>query len=576
MLGLAEFLGIQCEVLALANVSEHAAYLEKTVPRGGSCFVVNPEVIKEWIGTCNLSSDLVSFLLSRFPHVLVHGLRVDDFDGKLVAALSRERLQSVRAINKESSTYDFSSDSKEICGAFSGLSFGPVNSVNDHVVVSRSGSDPALRQLISIGGQPFMAAVVLEGTAVLFLASEDVADVNLEATASFTAYFSRFVPYAMALRYAAADECWRPCEQYASIIVDDPLLRSDYGFLNFESLLSLMQRHNFHTSIGFIPHNFRRSIPRITRMFRENASRLSICYHGNDHTAAEFASTDVITLETMLSVAEHRMNAHEKMTGVHCDRVMVFPQEDFSAEALAALKSHNFYGVVNSGPFPPRQPDRPTISDIAQPAILRYEGFPIFTRKFIEHIQSFDIAFNLFFGRPILVGAHHEVFERPERVVEVAAKINTVAPQVNWSSPATAISNSILRRRVPDGTYHVRAYSGTVRISNDSDSIRHFSIEWRDRCDNVSVGQVVMDGVPCPGFEIDETGIRLSVELPPGSRTFSLVHQNAHGTVRHVGLRWNAQAFLRRRLSEVRDNYLSKSQHLLTAAKALKRCFPKV
>ena len=114
----------------------------------------------------------------------------------------------------------------------------------------------------------------------------------------------------MALRYAAGDECWRPRERHASIIVDDPLLRKEYGFLNFETLLRLTKQHNFHTTIAFIPHNFRRSSPRITRMFRENASRLAICFHGNDHTGGEFASTDTALLNTLLRVAEDRIDLH--------------------------------------------------------------------------------------------------------------------------------------------------------------------------------------------------------------------------------------------------------------------------
>jgi len=48
---------------------------------------------------------LVSFLLSRFPHLLVHGLRVDAFDTEMVAALSRGRLQSVDAIDGERPVY---------------------------------------------------------------------------------------------------------------------------------------------------------------------------------------------------------------------------------------------------------------------------------------------------------------------------------------------------------------------------------------------------------------------------------------------------------------------------------------
>jgi hypothetical protein len=576
MARLAEFLGIPCETLALANVAEHAEFLEKNVPDQCSCFVVNPQVMKEWVGLDGIPAELAAFLLSRFPHLLVHGLHLEAFDSEMVAALSRGRLKSVDAIDGDRPVYVIAKDIKHVCEAFSGLSFGPVNPVNDHVFCT-SGNDPAVEQLISIGGRPFMAAVRLEETEILFVASEDVADLNAEVgDAPLTEYFSRLVPHAMALRYAAGDECWRPCKAHASIIIDDPLLRKSYGFLNFESLLRLADQHNFHTTIAFIPHNFRRNSPRITCMFQGNAARLSICFHGNDHTGAEFASTDMALLNTMLNVAEHRMEVHHKMTGLPCDRVMVFPQGNFSIEAMKALKSHNFYAAVNTVPHPAEQPVRLTIGELAQPAVLRYGGFPLFIRKPIRQTQSHDIAFNLFFGRPVLIVEHHEIFQRPESLVEIAARINSVASEVHWSNLATVVGNSILTRRAPNGTHHVRAYSGTVRISNESSSIRRYSIEWGGSCDGASIEHVLIDGTPCIAFEIHDAGLRLSVEVAPGSsRTFSLVHRNKHATVGSLGFRWNAQAFLRRRLSELRDNYLSKNQHLLSAAKALQRRFLK-
>jgi len=577
MVRLAEFLGIPCETLALTNVTEHAEFLKQTLSDQASCFVVNPRVMKEWVGDNGIPADLIAFLLSHFSHLLVHGLRVEGFDAVMVAALSRGRLQSVHAIDATNPVYEIASDSKDICGTFSGLSFGPVNSANDHVF-SVGGSGPALRKLISIGGQPFMAAVKLEGTEILFVASEDVADPTAEVgDAPLAEYFSRLVPHVMALRYAAGDECWRPCKAHASIIIDDPLLRKSYGFLNFESLLRLAEQHNFHTTIAFIPHNFRRNSSRITRMFQENAARLSICFHGNDHTEGEFASTDLTFLNASLRIAEDRMNLHHQMTGLPCDRVMVFPQGNFSIEAMKALKFHNFYAAVNTVPYPAEQPVRLTIGELAQPAVLRYGGFPLFLRKYIRQTQNHDIAFNLFFGRPVLIVEHHEIFQHPESLAEIAAKINSVAPEINWSNLATVVGNSILTRRAPDGTHHVRAYSGSIRISNDSGSTRRYSIEWCDSCDGASIEQVLMDGTPHCGFEIDDAGLRFSVELAPGSlHTFSLVYGNLHATVRNLGLRWNAQAFLRRRLSEVRDNYLSKNQHVLTAAKAFQRRFLKV
>ena len=577
MVHLAEFLGIPCETLALANVAEHAKFLERNVPDQCSCFVMNPQVMKEWVGVDGIPSDLVAFLLSHFTYLVVHGLRVDSFDSKLVSDLSGGRLKAVEAIDGEHLNYEIDKDSNDVCEAFAGLSFGPVNPVNDHVLSLR-GSDPAVRQLISIGGRPFMAAVKTEGAEILFVGSEDVAELNAEVgDAPLAEYFSRLVPQAMALRYTAGDECWRPSKGYASIIIDDPLLRKSYGFLNFDSLLHLAEQHDFHTTIAFIPHNFRRNSSRITRIFQENAARLSICFHGNDHTDAEFASTDLALLNTLLRVADDRMKSHHQMTGLACDRVMVFPQGKFSTEAMKVLKSHDFYAAVNSTPYPAQEKVRLTIGELAQPAVFRYGGFPLFLRESIRHTQSHDIAFNLFFGRPVLIVEHHDLFEHPEPLIEIAAKINSVMPEIHWCNLATVVANSILIRRESDDTYYVRAYSGTVRISNDSGSIRRYSIEWGGSCDGASITQVLMDGTPCSGFEIDDAGLRLSVELAPdSSRTFSLVHRNDQATVRSLGPRWKAKAFLRRRLSEFRDNYLSKNQRLLTAAKALQRRFLKV
>lgn len=577
MCRLIEFVGIPYETLPLAEVAEHTEFLEETVPASCSCFIVNPRVMKEWLGPAGISADLIAFLLSRFSHVLVHGLHAETFDSELVAALSRNKLRSVETIDGERPVYIISKDSTQICEAFSGLSFGPANLLNDHVFCT-SGCDSEVDELISIGGRPFMAAVRLEGAEVLFVASEDVADLNTEVgDAPLTEYFSRLLPHAMALRYVAGDECWRPSKASASIIIDDPLLRESYGFLNFESLLHLADKHNFHATIAFIPHNFRRNSSRITRMFRENAARLSICFHGNDHTEAEFASIDPDFLNASLRCAEDRMNLHYQTTSLRCDRVMAFPQGHFSVEAMGALKSHNFIAAMNRIPHPAGSQVQLTIGELAQPAMLRYGGFPLFLRNPIRETQNQDMAFNLFFGRPILMGEHHEIFQNPEILIDIAARINSLTTKVHWSNPETVAGNSILMRRASDGTYHVRAYSNTIQISNDSGLTRRYSIEWGKSCDSASIEMVHMNRAPCSDFAANDDGIRLSVELDPNtSRTFSLVHANSHATVGGLSLNWSIRAFIRRRLSELRDNYLSKNEHLLTAAMAFQRRFLRI
>jgi hypothetical protein len=572
LIRVAEFLGISCETLSLANVAEHAEFLKTTVPDRRSCFVVNPQVMKEWVGPGGIPADLVAFLLSRFPHLLVHGLRMGGFDTEMVAALSRGRVHSVHAIDGVNSLYEVARNSPDICGAFSGLSFGPTNPANDQVFSCISG-DPAIRTLISIGGDSFMVVLEQEGSEIFFLGSEDIADLDAEVGDSpVIEYFSRLVPHAMALRHMFGEECWRPCQSYASVIIDDPLLKRRYGYLNFESLQCLMRQHHFHTTVAFIPHNFRRSSAQVTRMFRENRACFALCFHGNDHTGAEFASTDKALLNTLLATAEDRMSAHHDTTGLACDKVMVFPQGNFSVEAMQVLRSRNFYAAVNTVPHPTGHPVRLTIRELAQPAVLRYGGFPLFLRKPSRQMENHDIAFDVFFGRPVLIVEHHEIFQSPGALAEAVSRINAVDPKVCWTNLENVVSNSILKRRGPDGTVHVRAYSGTVRISNESNCVERYSIEWNCVGLCPPVEQVLRDGTRVSCFENEDGTIRVSIELFPGdSHTFSVVYRNDHIEIKNLGLRWNAEAFLRRRLSEVRDNYLSKNPRVLAAAKTLQR-----
>jgi hypothetical protein len=573
LVGLASLLGITCETIPLPNSGCTADQLEKASGVPKSCLVVHPRVLEKWLNQDFLPADVVSLLLSRFPYLLVHGLRQVPFDSNLIAALSGRRLLGIAEIGRQASSYSVSANAQDVCGAFAGLTFGTANPTNDHVFSVGATSSDA-RELISIGGLPFMIEIKREKTKVFFLAGQDVADLNAEnGDAPCTEYFSRLLPYAMALRYVFGQESWHPRRQQASVIIDDPPLWRNYGFLNFESLLSLVQKHRFHASIAFIPHNFRRSSAAVVRNALHHSERFSICFHGNDHTGAELASTDPLLLNTMVHIAEQRMDIHRKLTGLDCDRVMVFPQGKFSTEAMAVLKARNFDGAINTVPHPFQQPVRLSLRDLAQPAVLRYAGFPLFLREDSVHTQLPEIAFKLFFGRPVFIVEHHQIFQEPEPLIAAVSRINACAPQVQWSSPARAASNAVLWRRASDGTYDICAYSRTVRITNDSGSPSHFRIKWTGYDHGVAQArQVLCDGMPYPEFETADHAIRITVDLRPGgSHTFTLVHGNRHGMLNGLGFRRTVHGFLRRRLSEVRDNHLSQHPGLLRAVEALRK-----
>ena len=565
---LAEFLGIRWATLELGKGdAQWRASLKNALRQEGACLVVNPAVMQDFVGE-DAAAELGSFAAANCSRILVYAPKPQAFGSHLIQAFSGGGFEGSHEAAEGAQPYAVASDSRDICGDFSGITFGGSSSSKDSVF--RAGPNPvACRSLISIAGEPFMARVSCEKAEVLLLGAQDIADLDAEVgEAPVSEYFSTFVAPAMALRYFFGEECWRPAGRSASVIVDDPLLKQNYGFLNFDSLLELTQRHDFHTTIAFIPHNFRRSSPKIVKMFRENPDRLAICFHGNDHTGAEFAATDPVLLNTMLEIAEQRMRTHQEITGLECDRVMVFPQGNFSVEAMAVLKARNFDCAINTVPHPTQQPVRLALREIAQPAVLRYAGFPLFLRKDSAHTQNEDIAFATFLGRPVLIVEHHDIFQHVEPLIEAAKRINTISPGIRWSSPSHATARAVLRRRIAGG-YEVRAYARTVQVSNDSDTSQKLVIEWgpSDLVDSVS-----SDGQLCSKFENDAQGTRVSIELAArGSAVLSVSHRNGRPALKGIGLRRNAKAYVRRRLSEVRDNYLSKNASLLAAAKMARK-----
>jgi hypothetical protein len=572
LIRLAEFHGIECQPLRLASPAlQWAIGPSSDLTDQTACIVINPRVMKEWMNGELPSADFVSSLLSTFSHVLVHAVHADSFDSRLIAVLSGGRLQGVRNIQDSGAAFKVEADSRDICESFAGLSLGSASPINDRTFPSGDTEDT--RKLITIGGEAFLVSIKRGDAEILFVGSRDVSDLDAEPGDGWlTESFSRFVPHAMVLRHVFGEQCWRPTQHHACVIVDDPLLQANYGFLNFKHLLEQMELHNFHTTIAFIPHNFRRTSAKMARLFREHPGRFSLCFHGNDHTGGEFASTDTVLIDTMLKIAEKRMQLHSESSGLDCDRVMVFPQGSFSIEAMDALNSHNFDAAVNTVPHPRQQEVRLTLREVAQPAVLRYSGFPLFLRKNSLKTQAAEIAFRLFFGIPILIVEHHDVFKEPQSLIDAVNRINAAAPGIHWSSAGEAARGSALGRRVSGGRLQLRAYARTVRIENSSISPERIVVEWTYSGVARSFEAVRRNGVPCTDVELSDSQVRVSAVLEPRiSEIFSIHHQRPNATLVRMSFGYSTRAFVRRRLSEIRDNYISKSPALLAATKTLRR-----
>jgi hypothetical protein len=572
LIRLTEFLGGKVELLPLETGTVFSeAFFEEKVADNNFCLVMNPEVLLKLFPHGEFPGVVASYLSSRFPFLFVYNLRPEPFSASIIKTFSEGRLHSVCPIEGRDAEYTVAAES-EVGGYFSGLAFGLADAAHDQVL-SEGPADDRGQSLIAVDKRPLLARIHERKTEVFFVAATGPADLDTAWDGKpLIQYFSRLLPSAMVLRHVFGEQCWLANQSHATLIIDDPLLRKEYGFLNYRDVLRSMDACNFHTSIAFIPHNFRRNSRDVTRMFRERPDRYSICFHGNDHTEAEFATKDADLLNSMLEVAEERMDAYHAAAEVECDPVMVFPQGNFSSTAMKVLRARNFHAAINTSAFPRGEDATLTLADVLQPAVLNYGGFPLFLRKYVRRISAQDIAFDLFFGKPIFAVEHHSIFKDPEALADLAKRINALAPKIQWSSVRTATEGAWLQRWGQDGKIHARVYAKTSRISNDSDTVQRYVVEWPER-GSPDIERVMLDGAECDYARGEDGSVRFALTLSPGeSRLIEVVHENKFGVSdANTRLGWTAKAFVRRRLSELRDNHLSRNPRILSAAKYLKK-----
>ena len=115
-----------------------------------------------------------------------------------------------------------------------------------------------------------------------------IGKVESSGAATLQEAFSSVAGILVFLRKAAGDRVWHTPAPYANLTVDDPWLTEPYGNLGYEALLHEMEKHNFHTTIAFVPWNFDRSEPQVVSLFHDHADRFSISIHGNNHNHREF------------------------------------------------------------------------------------------------------------------------------------------------------------------------------------------------------------------------------------------------------------------------------------------------
>jgi hypothetical protein len=521
---LAEFLGVPCRCEGLAKDS---ASLFEGIARqslgGTSAVCISARTLAKCV---EASADTAAGANRTWMegHLFVYGFAVIPEHFDLIRRLSHDALNSIRELDSGENEYTVDADSKWLCQEFSGLTFRPANRGNDLVFQKATGDSP-VQEDVRIGGNPFLVTIQDARTFTMLAGTREILDIDAPVAPGVRPldWFSRLVPALMFLRHALGDRCWQAGKKLACFILDDPLLRPRYGFLEYAALLESMRRENFAASVAFIPWNYRRSQRKVIQLFHANPERLSLSIHGCDHTKGEFGEADEVLLSRKAVTAHKRLVRHRDLTRVPFDRVMVFPQGIFSSAALRALKTNNYLAAVNSTPFSVDDPPhRLRVRDLLSPAVMAYGGFPLFVRHYPNRIAEF--ALDLFLGKPALIVEHHDYFRSGyENIQDFARQINALSEDITWCRLEEIVRNVCLVRRCDNGRVERRFYCNEDRVESGGGSLN-------GGCDS-TIG---------------------NDELRFGSR------------------RYRMAVSVRRRLSEFRDNYVSRSRIAMAAVRALR------
>jgi hypothetical protein len=437
------------------------------------------------------------------------------------------------------------------------------------------GEKSPLRSLISIRDDQqispmFVAARV--GQQKVFLASAMPPNGDFPGGEDIISVFLRIAPEMMFVRYCAREFGWHALHHFANFTIDDPWLRQPYGFVDYEGLLEEMKKHNFHTTIAFIPWNFDRSEPRVVSLIRDHPDRFSIAIHGNNHDHKEFTDFRSKPLNVQVGDLKQslaRMEQFRGLTGIPYDRVMIFPHSIAPEGTLEALKKYNYLATVNSSNVPQgsvKESDdlfelRPvTVSFADLPSISRYSVAAPISQEFI--------AINEFLDNPLLFYAHSDLFAQGINAFDgTADKVNTIEPDVQWRGLGDIVAQLYLVKLREDRNYDVLAFANNINLENTSGRDAVFYLQKREIGQQV-IKAVAVDGQPY-AYRVENGFLNLSVAVAKGQRRHVSVEYDNDLVLASIDPSHDsAVVYFLRLASDFRDIYLGKSRFGLAFIRA--------
>ena len=566
---LIKFMGLECEVL---SVEQFITNQNKLLSEKNLCLLASKETISNLMQAFKETDNFAINLMSKLHSMLIYCFDSSQSSCHVLKLLTEGAVSSISQFGHNNYQYKVSDNYKNICGSFTGLSFGPINRDIDFGFDVKYDSSN-IAPLISIGEREFFIKLKKSNCNLFFIACNDIIDIDQKIPGEFDVkiFFSQIVPVVMYLKYTFRGMCWSSNKTYASFIFDDPLLRPNYGFLNYEKLLQLMDNHHFSTNIAFIPWNCRRTKDSVSKIFLDRPDKFTISIHGCEHTGNEFGSKSFVDLNNKVKRAKKRIQTHQRKTGIKYDNVMVFPQGVFSQQAMRILKCNNFLAAVNSEVVPYGDETKEIdISQLLDLAVTKYETFPLFTRRYPDEV--INSAFDIFMGKPVFIVEHHGYLKDGYgKMADFIESINMLDEDIHWDGLENIIKKSYMERTSLNGNIYVKIYSNNCEIRNTSENYNRYIVAKKE-CGNVSIGSVMVDGNNV-SYKLEEQLLSLSIEIPPnGSVNLEINYKDSYpDIVGKYAIKESMKVYFRRYLSEIRDNYVSKNNFLSLMANKIGR-----
>ena len=349
------------------------------------------------------------------------------------------------------------------------------------------GENSAAQRITSIRHDQQVSPVFIETTVrqrKVFVACAVSPDEGSKAGEGVVSAFLRIAPAMMFIRYCARERAWHALHHYANLTIDDPWLRQPYGYVDYQALLEEMKRHDFHTTIAFIPWNYDRSEPRVVSLFRNHPERFSIAIHGDNHDHKEFTDYQSKPLAVQVAAVKQslaRMERFQTLTGIPYDKVMVFPHSIAPEQTLEALKNYNYLATINSTNVP-QDAERPSaLSFDLRPVTLSFAGFPSISRyAAAAPFPKVLIAINDYLGNPLLFYAHSDFFAKGIGAFDdVADEANKVEPDTEWRSLGDIVRHLYLVKLRDDSITTYLRFPVASAWTTSLDAIRYFMCKSR-------------------------------------------------------------------------------------------------